>query len=105
MAADRITLRELIERAVQTDVRAAASRERAALIRMLVALSGDSWPAPGIRAEADLAAKQHHALQAFSEGQYRVFVDGRPVTDLDEVLSVGLRSQVLFVRLPPLASG
>jgi predicted RNA-binding Zn ribbon-like protein len=106
LASDHLTLREVITRAVEVEVRGKEAREAAALGEILVVLFGhgagaiEEWRSP-----SDLAGETEQALQAFAEGRYRVFMDGRPVTDLDERLAVGLRSQVTFVRVVPLVSG
>jgi len=52
-----------------------------------------------------VATKTDRALEGFRDGSYRALLDGRPITDLDEPLSLGLRSRVTFLRIVPLVSG
>lgn len=106
LASDHLTLRELITRTVEVEVRRKEARSANALGQLLVALLGDRGAAiVGSPFPSDLVRETERALEGFQQGSYRVLVDGRPVSDLDERLSVGLRSRVTFVRVVPLVSG
>lgn len=106
LASEHVTLREVITRAVEIEVRRHEAREEAALGELLIALFGDdsttvaAWGPP-----SSLVAETERALQGFRDGSYRVLLDGRPVTALEERLVIGLRSEVSFVRVLPLVSG
>ncbi len=101
-----MTLRDVIARAVEVEVRQAEARAEAKLGALLVAMLGGG----GTRTVAgslrsDLAPETERAIEGFLDGSYRVLFDGRPVTGLDEPLSLGLRSRVTFLRAVPLVSG
>ena len=51
----------------------------------------------------DKAIKQ--ALTAFRTGVYTLLINGRQVTDLDEVLSFEEQTKAIFIRLVPLVGG
>jgi hypothetical protein len=106
IASQHMTLREIITRAVEVELRKAEARTEAALGAVLVAILGGGG-ARGVAASTglELAAETERALEGFRDGSYRVLLDDRPVTDLDERLCLGLRSRVTFVRVVPLASG
>ena len=55
--------------------------------------------------EVDLEAATATALQAFGDGLYFVFVDGKQVESLDDPVEVADDSTMMFVRLVPLAGG
>ena len=48
---------------------------------------------------ADLQKAQENALQSFADGIYRIFVDGRPLEDLEEEIWVTEDQVFTFVRL------
>jgi len=106
LASQHLTLREVITRAVEVEVRRAEARAEAAMGVLLVAMLGRG-AAQGVAGSlrSDLAAETERALEGFRDGAYRVLLDGRPVTALDEPLSLGIRSRVTFLRVVPLVSG
>lgn len=53
--------------------------------------------------KADLRKAQENALQCFEDGIYRIFLDGKSLEDLDEIISIGEDSVFTFVRLTMLA--
>ncbi len=102
LAAERVTLREVITRAVEVELRRAESTRGALLVAVLGA-QGAEILATGQR--HDQTAEVERALAAFRSGSYRVLLDGLPILALDETLSLGLRSRLLFLRVLPLVSG
>ena len=62
---------------------------------------GERDPGPSV----DVAAAVATALQAFEDGFYFVFIDDVQRQSLDETVTVGDDSRLLFVRLTPLAGG
>ncbi len=53
--------------------------------------------------EADKKAAQRNAVQCFEDGIYRIFMDGRPLEELDEPLCATEENVFTFVRLTMLA--
>lgn len=53
--------------------------------------------------KADLEAAKENALQSFEDGIYRIFLDGRPLEDLQETITVTEENVFTFVRLTMLA--
>ena len=106
LAAEHLTLRDVITRAVEVEVRRAEARAEAALGEVLVAMLGaGATRTGGGSLRSNLTKETERALEGFLNGSYRVLLDGRPVTDLDEPLSLGLRSRVAFLRVVKLVSG
>ena len=86
-------------------MRRANARADTAPGALLAMLGGGAAHAAAGSPGRDLAAETERALKGFRDGVYRVLLDGRAVTGLDESLSLGLRSRVTFVRVVPLVSG
>lgn len=106
LASEHLTLRDIIARAVEVELQRAEARAEVALDALLVALLGDGAAhTVGWSPRHDLAAEIERALEGFRDGSYRVLFDGRPVTNLDEPLSLGLRSRLTFLRVVPLVGG
>jgi hypothetical protein len=116
LADDRTTVRELIRRAVEEQIRelrADAARCRRILDRQY--LSNDDLRAQAttgaIRmpqktpADPDATEEVARAHQAFTRGTFVVFVGGRQVVDLDEEVALRLGEPVVFLRLVALAGG
>jgi hypothetical protein len=109
-----LTLRGLITRIVQEEVRAFNERQEArrltqaltqadierGLMRGKVDMGGHSAPH---RATAEAAVGA--ALLAFEDGLYYVFVDDEQQTNLDREVYVRPDSRVMFLRLVALAGG
>lgn len=53
--------------------------------------------------KAELFAAQENAIQCFQDGIYRIFLDGKPLEELEETVSVTEKSEFTFVRLTMLA--
>lgn len=53
--------------------------------------------------KAELAKAQENAVQSFEDGIYRIFLDGKPLADPDEEISITKDSVFTFVRLTMLA--
>ena len=123
-AAARITVRELLERTVEEQVRdlvacrrLSASQAWRELARQyqtpeeIVALreeegrvtstAGSSRNSPDI----DVASAQRRAAAAFRRGLCLVIVEGRQMESLDEELTVGTGTRVEFLRVLPLHGG
>lgn len=112
-ASDRLCLRQLIQRAVEEQLRdvAAGRARKSALdkqyltdsqIRTLTPdggarLSSDyAWAVPDPTIEVD------RAVRAFADGTCAVFVGGERIESLDEDVTVRLGEAVVFVRRAPL---
>lgn len=116
LAVDRATVRELIRRTVEEQVRELrvdAARCRRVLDRQY--LSNDDLRAQAstgaIRmprqppADPDVTAEVARAHRAFAGGTFVVFVGGRQVVDLDEEVALRPGEPVVFLRLVALAGG
>ena len=109
-----LTLREVLRAVVCAEVEAFRLRQEerrltrvltpaaiaAAAARGKVDLGGHD-EAPAVEAEAAVAV----ALQAFADGLYFVFVDEEHQEDLDRIVLLREQSEILFLRLIPLAGG
>lgn len=113
-----LTLRDLLALVVKQEVEAFAQRqEQRRLARVLlpdeiargaargkVAMGGDVEGRDAAQpVDADEAVAT--ALQAFVDGFYFVFLDGRQLRQLDEVVAPREGDHLRFVRLMPLAGG
>ena len=105
LASEHVTLREVIARAVEIEVREAGRRSEAEIGELLLALLGRAGIAQWSPRGPDPAVETERALEGFRNGSYRVMLDGHPVTGLDDPLTLGLRSRVAFLRVVPLVSG
>ena len=114
LTAGPVTLRALIEAVVRAEV--AAFLERAAderLVRVLTAEALEAGLAAGVvrsgdrevAADVDPDEAVAVALLAHADGFFQAIVDERPVDDLDDVLVLRNGTQVMFLRLIPLAGG
>lgn len=109
-----VSVRELIDHVVRDEVAAFADRERQRrFIHVLTASQIDAGVSagkvdPGGRsAEAPVAPGRAvaTALQAFEDGLFYVFVDGKQREELDDLVEVSSQTMLRFVRLAPLAGG
>lgn len=110
-----ITLRDLISRIVDTEV--AAYNERQEQRRLPQVLTKAAIEAQAATGKVDSGARETEpqfaevdqaigtALQAFEDGFYFVFIDEVQYHSLDSEIFVKPNSQVLFLRLIPLAGG
>jgi hypothetical protein len=111
-----LTAAELVRLAVTEQVRALdgdAARGREVLDRQYLsdaeireqAATGAIRP-PAVPPPApDPAREAARACQAFRQNVFAIFVGGRQVQDLDEQVTLGRGSRVVFLRLTPLAGG
>jgi hypothetical protein len=105
LASEHVTLRDVIARAVEVEKARADARAEAEIGALLVILLGRLGLAALPSPRSDPAVDLERAFEGFRSGSYRVLLDGRPVTGLEETLSLGLRSKVTFLRVVPLVSG
>lgn len=127
LASERTTVRELIRRAVEEQVRLLrvdAARCRRALDRQYLSMDEIRAqaatgvvrlpsPAPGgpghadrrRAADLDVATEVAQAHRAFDGNVFVVFVGGRQVERLDEEIVLVLGQPVAFLRLVPLVGG
>ena len=110
--AKELTLRQLLGAVVREEVAAHRQRQRARqLDRVLTsaqiavgAEAGKVDPAGRPNsAEVEEDAAVATAVEAFEDGLFFVFVDGRQVDGVDALVHVVPASSLLFVRLTPLA--
>lgn len=110
----RLTLRDLIARAVAAEVAAFAARqEEARLVHLLTADRvargvAEGRVSPGrrnLRQPVDTDEAVAVALRAFEDGLFLVVVDGRQRTQLDEEVQLDEASTITFLRLVALAGG
>ena len=104
LASERITLRELIRRRIEEEVREinAGSDE----VRPLVTPSAQEARLNGDRRRMIDADKQlDAAIKAFERTRIVVIVDGRQMQDLDQEIAVTDKTEVRFVKLVPLVGG
>lgn len=112
--AKELSLRQLLDAVVREEVSAFRTRRRQRqLDRVLTpaqiaegAVTGKVDPAgrttpPSVDGDEAVAT----AVEAFTDGLFFVFVDGRQVSDVEERVRVVPTSTLLFVRLTPLAGG
>lgn len=109
-----LTLRDLITTIVLKEVE--AFKERQDKHRLAQVLSKDEITTGAERGKVDMGERDlqqevdphaavAHALQAFEDGIYYVFLDDVQQEDLDAQVSVADESRILFVRLVALAGG
>lgn len=115
---DGLTLRHLLTLVVRQEVEAFAQRhEQRRLARVLqpddiargaargkVAMGGDVEGRDAAQ-PVDVEEAVATALQAFEDGFYFVFLDGRQLQRLDDVVALREGGHLRFVRLMPLAGG
>lgn len=116
LAGDRTTVRELIRRTVEEQIRglrAGAARSGRVLDRRYPsdddlrtrAGAGAIRTPPQAPTDSDVTAEVARAHRAFARGTFVVFVGGRQVVDLDEEVAPRLGEPVVFLRLVALAGG
>ncbi|MGW8765678.1 hypothetical protein ACWGN5_24570 [Streptomyces sp. NPDC055815] len=93
---ERLTLRELIRRRVAHEA-AAEAHEAAAEAHETAAEAHEA------AAEADAAFAR--AVEAFGRNGFLVLVGDRQIEELDETVTVGPETEVVFLRLVPLVGG
>ncbi len=120
LTAERLTVAELIRRAVEEQVRELRVRQRLNAEQARRALDRQYLTAEEIAAQVEqgvirLRAPRHReidpglevarALRSFEAGAYLILVDGRRVDRLDEEVTCAPGMSVTFVRLMPLMGG
>ena len=110
LASERITLRELIRRRIDEEVRELNAGGDD--VRPLVtpspseaALNGDRLGDRSRRRPVDADKQLAAAITAFQKNRIVVIVDGRQVQDLDHAIGVTPTTEVRFVKLVPLVGG
>jgi hypothetical protein len=100
------TLRDVIRGRVEADV-AEFNATRDDVYRGLVVPTDaeQTLNGPRVQRAIDAGRQVAAALEAFERGRLLVLVDGRQREALDEPLELGAGSEVVFVRLVPLAGG
>src|SRR5215469_9508972 len=106
LASERITLRELLRRRIDEEVReinAGGDNVRSLVTPAApeAALNGDRSRRRTVDADKQFDA----AVKALARNRIVVIVDGRQVQDLDEAFGVTPQTEVRFVKLVPLVGG
>ena len=110
----RLTLRDLITTVVLQEVEAFRERqEKRRLAQVLTKEEVDAGAKRGkidsgerdLQQEIDEHVAVSHALQAFEDGIYYVFLNDVQQEDLDSEVSIAGETRLLFVRLVALAGG
>jgi len=108
-----LTLRQFVEQIVADNVKAFnAKKVDSDLVRYLTQDAIDEQALTGKvgfdrrygSREADARESVEAALLAYADGLYRVFVDDREITGLDETIQFHEASTVTFIRLTLLSS-
>lgn len=107
LAAERMTVRQLITTRVEAEVRLYGARSAAEPYRGLVQPEEHERRLnPAVRPKRIDPAKQVEvALDAFQRGRVLLLVDDRQVTELDDEVELRAGSAVTFLKLTPLVGG
>lgn len=123
LAAERISVRELIRRAVAEQIRELTGRQQAEAEVVQLALARQYLSAKDVEVQAetgrirlpsgpkraektlDTAREVGKALRGFEARAFRVVVDGETLESLDEEITLTRTSKVVFLRLMPLVGG
>jgi hypothetical protein len=109
-----ILLAELLTEIVRAEVRAFRDRQsQRRLTKVLGLVEIEAGVALGkvdsggseLEQVVDELGAVENALQAFKDGFYLVFIDDRQQEDLEELVVLTDRSELLFLRLTPLVGG
>lgn len=104
----RISVRELIEKRVETEVKRllAASED---IKSMLVQPSSDESVLNGEksskRRHIDIVQQQKVAIDAFRTNGFFLLVNDKQLTELDDVIHITPKSKVVFFKLVPVVGG
>jgi hypothetical protein len=108
VSAEHITARELIEARVEKEV-ADYNARSSGVFRGLIQPSRAERTLNGFRVlrgrRIDAAEQRELALDAFYRNGFVLLLDDRQIMELDEVIEVGPRTQVTFLKLVPLVGG
>lgn len=106
---DDITVRELITRRVQEEVREYNRRTGETLFEGLVRPTDAETELNGyrLRRRRELSWEQQRdaAIAGFQANGFFILVDDRQVESLDERIRVGVGTEVSFIKLVPLVGG
>jgi hypothetical protein len=109
-----IVLAELLTEIVRAEIRAFRDRQsQRGLTKVLGLVEIEAGVALGkidsggseVEQVVDELGAVENALQAFKDGFYLVFIDDRQQEDLEGLVSLTDRSELLFLRLTPLVGG
>jgi hypothetical protein len=109
-----ILLSELLTEIVRAEIRAFRDRQsQRRLTKVLGLVEIEAGVALGkidsggseIEQVVDELGAVENALQAFKDGFYLVFIDDRQQEELEELVALTDRSELLFLRLTPLVGG
>jgi hypothetical protein len=109
-----IVLSELLTEIVRAEIRAFRDRQsQRRLTKVLGLVEIEAGVALGkidsggseVEHVVDELGAVENALQAFKDGFYLVFIDDRQQEDLEELVALTDRSELLFLRLTPLVGG
>jgi hypothetical protein len=109
-----ILLAELLTEIVRAEIRAFRDRQsQRRLTKVLGLVEIEAGVALGkidsggseVEQVVDELGAIENALQAFKDGFYLIFIDDRQQEDLEELVALTDRSELLFLRLTPLVGG
>lgn len=106
--AETISVRELIEVRVQTEVERynASAKEN---FMGLIQPSNSEQALNGYRMrknrKVDMLAQQEVAIRAFQSNGFFLLVNDRQITELDEQIIIAPNTSVVFLKLTPLVGG
>ncbi len=105
---ERVTVRELIRRRVYEEVRE-YNLEAGEIFRGLVQPTDTEQTLNGYkmreRRKIDWEEQAERAVRAFERNGFFLLVDDRQVESLDEEITLGVSTQVSFIKLVPLVGG
>ena len=108
LEAERVTARELVRERVRREVEDYNAR-RPEYFRGLVQPSDAERTLNGFRVrerrQLDWEEQYEKALAAFERNGFVLLVDDRQVEDLEQVIELGPRTSVTFLKLVPLVGG
>lgn len=104
---EHVTVRELITRRVQEEVREYNRAAERGVFVGLVQPTDAEAALNGVRTRREVSWKRQRdaALAAFLANGFFVLVGDRQVESLDERIHIGLGTEVSFVKLVPLVGG
>jgi hypothetical protein len=105
LASERITLRELLRRRIEEEVREINAGRGD--VPSLVTPAAQETALNGARRRRLVDADKQFdaAVRAFQRSRIVIIVDGRQVQDLDHAFGVTPQTEVRFVKLVPLVGG
>ena len=106
LASERITVRELLRRRIEEEVKEINAGDDT--VRPLVTPSAQEARLNGdrsLRRAIDPEKQLDAAIKAFERSRIIIIVDGRQVQDLEHAIGVTPQTEVRFVKLVPLVGG